>query len=117
MSYTAPNHYKSQPDLVGYRIAQRLNDAAQDLPHDITQRLKAARMLALDQRQVARRQSASAVSVQGGSAVLHLGGDESSLWNRLASVLPLIALIAGIGLAFGWFVFSKTAREGISDGH
>ena len=29
----------------------------------------------------------------------------------------LIALIAGIGLAFGWFVFSKTAREGISDGH
>ncbi|MEI6803607.1 MAG: DUF3619 family protein [Burkholderiales bacterium] len=96
MSYTAPNHYKSQPDLVGYRIAQRLNDAAQDLPHDITQRLKAARMLALDQRQVARRQSASAVSVQGGSAVLHLGGDESSLWNRLASVLPLIALIAGL---------------------
>ncbi|MCX7242166.1 MAG: DUF3619 family protein [Burkholderiales bacterium] len=96
MSYTAPNHYKSQPNLVGYRIAQRLNDAAQDLPHDITQRLKAARMLALDQRQVARRQSASAVSVQGGSAVLHLGGDESSLWNRLASVLPLIALIAGL---------------------
>ena len=32
-------------------------------------------------------------------------------------LLLLIALIAGIGLAFGWFVFSKTAREGISDGH
>ena len=36
------------------------------------------------------------VDVVEGSAVLHLGGDESSLWNRLASVLPLIALIAGL---------------------
>ena len=32
-------------------------------------------------------------------------------------LLLLIALIAGIDLAFSWFVFSKTAREGISDGH
>jgi hypothetical protein len=34
-----------------------------------------------------------------------------------AICLVLIALVSGIGLAFGRYVFNKTAREGISEGH
>lgn len=82
---------------VGQNIAARLSDAVDHLPHDISERLKTARMQALAKRKVAfKLQTAPASLVQNGVVSLQMGGNDRSLWNRIASLLPLLALIAGL---------------------
>lgn len=83
-------------DKFGSRIAARLSESTASLPNDISERLKAARMQALSMRKVVKLQVASGVSQNGGAAALHMGGDDRSLWNRIASLVPLFALIAGL---------------------
>ncbi len=88
-------------DEFGLRIAARLNSASLDLPHDISERLRAARTRAVAARLIpqTQRQTSASFSHQNGAAMLHFGGDEGlNLWSRLASVLPLIALIAGLAI-------------------
>ena len=60
--------------------------------------LRAARTQALARRKrVAGLRTAATVSASGGAATLT--GDESmSLWHRIASVLPILALAAGLVL-------------------
>jgi hypothetical protein len=82
-------------DRFGRRIAARLAAGTAELPHDITERLRAARVRAVAQRKLGSLQAASGVSVSGGQASLSF--DEGpGLWNRIASALPLIALVAGL---------------------
>jgi len=46
-----------------------------------------------------RAQISTAVIHQNGAALLNFGGDEGlNIWSRLASLLPLIALVAGLAL-------------------
>jgi hypothetical protein len=46
-----------------------------------------------------RFQTSTAVVHQNGAALLNLGGDEGlNIWSRLASLLPLIALVAGLAI-------------------
>lgn len=92
-------------DQLGRNIAARLNSAVNDIPHDITERLKAARMQALTKRKVVKLQVATGVTSRGGVASLHMGGDERSVWNRIASLLPLLVLIAGL------FTIALTAED------
>lgn len=91
----APAAYQ---DHLGLSIAARLNDTANSLPHDISERLKAARMQALANRKVVKVQTspAAAVSNNGGVLTLGGGGDDFGLWNRVASLLPLFALVMGL---------------------
>ena len=81
------------------RVAGRLSQSADELPHDITERLKAAREQALERSRLARRAEASAgvqVTGNGSSASLALGGGpRSERWLKLASLVPLAALVAG----------------------
>ena len=82
-------------DRYGLRVAARLSMGTETLPHDITERLKAARMQALSKRKVAQRATAGAVLRSGAAAVL--GGDEpANWWGRIASVLPLVVLVVGL---------------------
>lgn len=97
-------------DRLGRNIALRLLDSADDLPNDISERLKAARMQALSKRKVVKLQMASATSVQGRAGTLQLGGTGHSIWNFIASLLPLLALIAGL-LAIGVLQDQDRARE------
>lgn len=86
-------------DWLGLNIAARLSAGAQDLPHDISERLKVARMQAIAKRKVVKQQVATAINSNGGGGVatLNFGGEgDRSVWNRIASMLPLIALIAGL---------------------
>lgn len=86
-------------DRLGLRIAARLNAGATDLPHDITERLRVAR-----QQAVARRKRPHAALVPrpawalaGAALAGSDGADESpSGWLRLASALPLCALVVGL---------------------
>lgn len=96
-------------DRIGQNIAARLSSAADHLPHDISERLKVARMQALAKRKITKLQTASAVSTQGEVAALHIGGDHRSLWIRIASLIPLLALVAGL------FSIALIAEERLAD--
>jgi hypothetical protein len=79
----------------GLRVAARLNEASREVPHDVSERLKAARELALERARLARRLDTSN-TVQGMGGTLTLGGGpRSEWWLKLVSALPLAALVAG----------------------
>lgn len=94
MNSISPATALARQDQFGRRIAARLDAGADELPHDITERLRAARMQALSRRQIGL-QAAPAVSATAGQATL-AGDERVSLWQRLGSVLPLLALAAGL---------------------
>lgn len=87
-------------DRIALKIAARLSEGAGALPHDISERLRAARVQALGQRKRARAvQAAVAPDMVGNGrgAALLLGGDEGpNLWRRMAALVPLVALVAGL---------------------
>ncbi len=91
----ARHRIASQDDLAR-AITSRLNESYQQLPHDVSERLKAARMLALEKRRQAHIRLASAVVATGGSAALQLGDDLRGKWRLLGAWLPLLALVAGL---------------------
>lgn len=85
------------------RVSARLTDGSQDLPYDISERLRASRMQALARRKVLApvrapaRAAATVVLAGGASAALGGGGSEgNSWWNALVSAVPLIALVVGL---------------------
>ncbi|MBK1688689.1 DUF3619 family protein [Rubrivivax gelatinosus] len=81
---------------IAARIAAGLTERAEDLPHDLTERLRVAREQALARARVVRRQAAaeSFVTLAGGAAAR----SGPPWWQRLAIVLPLIMLVAGLVL-------------------
>jgi hypothetical protein len=89
-------HQDALADRFGLKIAARLNE--QPLPHDISERLRVARMQAIARIPKLQIQSARTASVSGGAAVLGGGSfdDNFNLFNRIASALPLLALAAGL---------------------
>lgn len=70
-----------------------------DLPYDITERLRAARVQALAKRKVVapvRKAAPAPVVLQSGSsAILGRGGD-GGWWNAMVSAIPLMALVIGL---------------------
>jgi Protein of unknown function (DUF3619) len=104
---TAQRRHADQDLLVsraGARLAAGLSERAADLPQDISERLRVAREQAVARaRHVQRQASAPLVSLQGGTAAL---GGPDPWWQRLASLLPLLVLAAGLMLVGQW-----TTRE------
>lgn len=88
--------YLGQADAFGKAVARRLSDGASELPHDISERLKAARAQAVSKRKIVSLQTAAAVSYSGGEAALQFGEQDGGWLNRIASLVPLIALVAGL---------------------
>lgn len=85
------------------RVSARLTDGTQDLPYDISERLRASRMQALAKRKVLAPVRAPAtaaapvVLANGRAAALGGGGSEgNNWWNALVSAVPLIALVVGL---------------------
>lgn len=81
---------------LGRRIAARLDQATGEVSHDISERLRIARSMALDKRRVLKTQMATEISSMGNAAALQLGGDHFNIWNRMASLFPLLALLVGL---------------------
>ncbi|MFT3955673.1 MAG: DUF3619 family protein [Piscinibacter sp.] len=80
---------------VAYRLAGRLSEQADRLDDDVSERLRFAREKALERAQQARAAQARpvvGVSASGAAILGHAGG----WWVRLGSVLPLVALAAGL---------------------
>lgn len=79
------------------RITAQLGQAADGLPHDLSERLRVARERALETAQRSRHLHASARQRQ--TLAHRLGRVEGpSLWLRLASALPLVMLLGGLVL-------------------
>ncbi len=97
-------------DRVGYKLASRLSAGTQDLPYEVSERLRAARMQALGHRKVAVRQVAHAVHANGGAATLSFGDEGLGWGNRIASLVPLIALVVGL-VGINAFLNDHRAQE------
>jgi hypothetical protein len=87
----------------GLRVAAGLTEQNQQLPHDVSERLRFAREQALLKARTARAarpQLAESVhvSVLGSSLALSGSGDGSPRWLKLASILPLVMLVLGLAL-------------------
>ena len=91
---------KLAQDRFGLRIAARLSSGNTELPHDISERLRVARQQAVTQRKrtqlASSTKAATAVYGSGGSASMSFDDEGLNLWSRLASFLPLIALVVGL---------------------
>lgn len=86
----------------GLHVAARLGEGAQHLPHDVNERLRHARTLALARHRTVLATQPDAVVVGGGSsaAALSLGGgvSDSAWWPSLSALIPLVALLVGFYL-------------------
>jgi hypothetical protein len=83
-------------DAFARKVVSHLNKAADDLPRDISERLKVARSQALAKRRVIGAVVANEAAVSGNALMLNGGSDRQGLWGWLGSVLPLVALVAGL---------------------
>jgi hypothetical protein len=92
MTTTEPLRAQAQADRFGHAVAQRLAAGSDDMPYEVRERLRAARVRALAARK--QPEAAPIPLGRGGSATLVLG--ERSWFNRIASVVPLVVLAAGL---------------------
>jgi Protein of unknown function (DUF3619) len=87
-------------DRFGLRIAARLSSGNTELPHDISERLRVMRQLAVTNRKrtqlATSTKSAAVVFGSSGSASMSFDDEGLNLWNRLGAFLPLIALVVGL---------------------
>ncbi len=115
-THAIPDRSAARADAVGGFVALRLTESTQQVGRDNLERLRAAREQALAVRKrgigVALMASAAASSLQvavssaagasGRGAGSLLGGlgpsDDAGMWTRLASLVPLVALVAGLTL-------------------
>ena len=83
-------------DRYALKVAAQLSLAAESVPHDIAERLRVARQQAVAKRKIAKPVTAGQVVMSGGAAALGFGDEGLGLWGRVASALPLIALVVGL---------------------
>lgn len=85
----------------GLRVAARLSEQAEALPHDITERLRVAREQAVARARPVRATSVTAAGA--GSATLTFGeGPGESWWWRFGALMPLAVLVAGLVVVSEW---------------
>ncbi|WCM95144.1 DUF3619 family protein [Acidovorax sp. NCPPB 2350] len=83
------------------RVTARLSDGTAEMPYDITERLRAARVQAVARRKkvaVPVRAAATETPIlgRGASASLGWGGEGGNWWRALVSAIPLTALLVGL---------------------
>jgi hypothetical protein len=76
----------------GRRVASRLTAGNLELSHEVSERLRAARVQAVARRKPVQQLRTAPAVVSRGSAATLGGG----WWTRIGSVIPLVALAAGL---------------------
>lgn len=97
-------------ERLGLKIAARLSEACDAVPHDVGERLRHARMQAVARRKQPRNAAAEAVLPLGHSAALGGPGQESNWWLRLVMVLPVLVLVIGL-VAIDRVLDDRAAKE------
>ncbi len=75
------------------RVTARLDSGNAELPHDIGERLRVARQQALSRKKVVPQLRPAPAVVSNGGNTATIGG---RWWTRVGSVVPLVALVAGL---------------------
>jgi hypothetical protein len=83
-------------DLWGHNFTQQLDLATQNMGHDISERLRIARVRALESRPAPMRLMRYRTALQTNGSLSSPGDEGLSLWRILASALPLVALVMGL---------------------
>ena len=92
---TTTQHPATTPaDAFGRAVARRLASSTDELPYEVRERLRAARVRAVAHRKVEAKPQG--VVLGRGAGALGLGGEEFGLWHRLASAVPLLVLAVGL---------------------
>jgi hypothetical protein len=97
------NQHLSPDQLFGKRVATYLDHGNQQLPYDISERLRAARTRAIASRKVNQLELKNADDVQmqsNGSLRMPFPSKAHDLYNLLISFIPLICLAAGLMLLY-----------------
>ncbi|QEA11928.1 DUF3619 family protein [Comamonas flocculans] len=105
-----------EADAFARRVALRLAQASDDLHHDITERLRVARLQALAERKRPAAQpalhwrTAPAVIAQGPAAALGGGSERPHWWQPAVSLVWIIALLIGLVLVHHTQVETTTSE-------
>ncbi len=84
-------------DRFAFKATSYLSAANADLPHDISERLRAARVQAVAKRKITKPQTATSLNTSGGSASLTWGNAEGmGFWGWAGSFMPLVMLVVGL---------------------
>ena len=97
-SQTSAPAITADMDLWGQTLAAQLNLSAQDVGHDIGERLRVARQTALKSRPMPQRLMRHSLAVQANGTLSGLPDEGLNLWRILGSALPLLALVLGLML-------------------
>jgi hypothetical protein len=92
----------SSADIFGRRVAVLLDQSNQDLPYNISERLRASRMRAVAARRVSQLQWQTAEEAQLQNGVLNLGFPSKAyaFFSSLVSLIPLVCLAAGLVMLY-----------------
>ncbi|MDP3759992.1 MAG: DUF3619 family protein [Ramlibacter sp.] len=93
MTNTPLTHSQQLQERFGRQVAARLAAGAAELPYEVTERLRAARVQAVARRKPVSMQFAPVLATAGG---LRFGDERLGFWSRIGSALPLVALVAGL---------------------
>jgi hypothetical protein len=95
---TNSHQYQNQlaQDRFGLRVTACLSDAADNVHYDISERLRVARVKAIDRQKIANVRTATSLGLSGGAATLTFGNEHPGWWDRLAAAIPLLALVLGL---------------------
>lgn len=98
MTTTEAQRAQQAADQYGRRVAARLAAGEAQVPYEISERLRAARVQALARRKRVQPALAPQVVASGGAAALGFGDEGLSFWQSVASALPILVLAAGLVL-------------------
>lgn len=96
MTNSYVNQKQLAQDRFGLRVTARLSDAADELPHDISERLRASRVQAVGRRKTVVAHVAASAVVTAGRGILTFGSGHHRWWDRVVAVVPLLALAFGL---------------------
>jgi len=97
MTYSNQNRADILQDRFALKTVSFLSTGAANLPHDISERLRSARVQAVVKRRIAKIQTAGSAINMGGNAAMTWGTPDClGWWGRIGSVMPLIALVLGM---------------------
>ncbi|PKO60803.1 MAG: DUF3619 domain-containing protein [Betaproteobacteria bacterium HGW-Betaproteobacteria-18] len=83
---------------LGLKITARLTESTDHMPHDILERLRAARVQAVDKRKLVLQQAANLQFAQhrSGTLTASQSGWHTNWWQRLGGAGLLLVLAAGL---------------------
>ena len=107
-SQTSATATTADMDLWGQSLAAQLDVASQDLGHDIGERLRVARQMALKSRPMPQRLMRHSFAVQANGTLSGPPDEGLNLWRILVSALPLLALVSGL-------MFIQTLQQDLAE--